>query len=247
MKSQIFIIYLFIACLFCSCITNRQKNYLQKESSPAYAMVEFQPYKLCVNDEIAYFLMTSAKISQAYYNSGGIYGGITNVTSYRIYEDGCIVLPTIGKVEIVGMTIEQAQQIITEKFKTIIVDAEVKIALVNNYFYVQGDFGKGQFYMYKDNLTIFQALAMAGDMSNMADKKHIKIIRKGTNGFDQIHTIDIRKESILESEFYYIKPNDVIYIPTQSRSFFRIDSITSFMSTIISPISLLVTLLLYFK
>jgi Periplasmic protein involved in polysaccharide export len=236
------ILLLLMICLFSSCITNRQKKYLQTDLGNDYEMqVDFQQYKLRVDDEINYYLMTANQEAQALYNAGQ---QSSSPQSYRIHRDGSVVLPSVGKVEIEGLTLAEARKKINDAFKTIVFDAEVKIALSNNYFYVQGDMGKGQFYMYKENLNIFQALAMAGDMSGMADKKNIKIIRRGLNGLDEIYTFDIRKESIIESEYYYIKPNDVIYIPTASKSFFRIDSISSFVSMFVSPISLL-TLVLY--
>ena len=78
---------------------------------------------------------------------------------------------------------------------------------------------------------------MAGDISNVGDKRHIKIVRKGADGMDDIRIFDLREASIIESEFYYIQPNDVIYIPTNPNSFFRIDSVTSFVALIVTPLS----------
>lgn len=250
MKKHLFfqkIVILSVILLFSSCITNKQKLYLQKEDDTRkYDMIAFEQYKLSVNDEIVYYLMTTSQETQYLYNAGNI-NNSRNKLSYRIYEDGHVVLPTIGKVEIAGLTLREAEKEITEKFRQIVLDAEVKIALTNNYFYVQGDGGKGRFFMYKDNLNIFQALALAGDISNMGNKKEVKIIRKGGDGKDKVETFDLRKESIVESEYYYIRPNDVIYIPTNPNSFFRIDSMSSFVSLILAPVSLVVMSLSFFN
>ncbi|GHT00526.1 hypothetical protein FACS189421_12630 [Bacteroidia bacterium] len=211
-------------------------------------IVPFKPYRLCVNDEITYYLMTASQGTQYLYNGGGNqWNTAQNNILLRIYEDGCINLPTIGRVKIAGMTIREAEKAITEAFKSIVLDAEVKIALTNNYFYVEGDGGKGRFYVYKEDLTIFQALAMAGDVSSIGDKQHIKIIRQGTDGIDQVTTLDLRKESIIGTEYYYIRPNDVIYIPTNSKSFFRIESVSGFVSMVVAPLSLVLAALTYFK
>jgi polysaccharide export outer membrane protein len=240
-------IVLFLSVLlFSSCITNKEKLYLQG-SQKISRIVPFQPYRLSVNDEITYYLMTASQGTQYLYNGGRQLNAVQNGILLRIYEDGCIHLPTIGKVKIAGMTIREAEKAITEAFKIIVLDAEVKVALTNNYFYVEGDGGKGRFYVYKEDLTIFQALAMAGDISSTGDKQHIKIIRKGTSGIDQITTIDLRKESIIGTEYYYIRPNDVIYIPTNSKSFFRIESVSGFISTVVAPLSLVLAALTYFK
>lgn len=225
-----------VVTLFSSCITNQEKLYLQKEGRKAYSVVPFRQYRLNINDEIVYYLMTTSAETQALYN---------NSNNFRIYEDGCVLLPTIGRINIVGLTIREAEQVLTEKFRIVALDSEVKIALANNYFYVEGDGGKGQFPLYKENLNIFQAMALAGDISSIGDKSHIKIIRKGADGKDHIETFDLRKESIIESEYYYIRPNDVIYIPTNSKSFFRIESFSSMLTLITAPVSLAISILTY--
>ena len=111
-----------------------------------------------------------------------------------------------------------------------------------------GDGVAGQHLVYKENLNIFQALAMAGDIASIGDKKHVKIIRKGADGMDYIKTFDLREESIIESEYYYVKPNDYIYIPTSSNSFFRNESLTSFVSLVLTPLSFITMIMtLVFK
>lgn len=238
----------FAISLFSSCITNKQKRYLQEESHSAYELKEYEEYQLRLNDEVSYYLITTNPESQMLYNSGASAnsGSGRNLISYRIHEDGTVYLPFIGQVEIVGLTVREAQELLTTKFKDIVPDAQIRLTLINNYFYVLGDGGKGQYYVYKENLNIFQALAMAGDISTMGNKKQVKVVRKGDDGMDIIKTFDLRKESIVESEFYYVRPNDVIYITTSANSFFRVDSFSSFVSMFITPLSLLLVVLTAF-
>ena len=245
-KSHIYIIVVCIVCAFTSCISNKQTIYLQKGND--YKPVQFEPYKLRLNDEISYYLMTSNTETQALYNGGQV-GGLVNQNaknSYRIYEDGTVHLP-IGKVKIEGLTLPEAESAVRTAFSKIVPDAEIRLNIINNYFYILGDHGKGRYVLYKENLNIYQALALAGDISNTGDKKNIKIIRKGMYGMDYVKTFDLRQESIVESEFYYIKPNDVIYIPTNPKAFFQIDSVTSFMSLIVAPVSLFVLVMSLIK
>ncbi|MDL2322933.1 polysaccharide biosynthesis/export family protein [Bacteroidales bacterium OttesenSCG-928-A17] len=231
-----------------SCITNRQKLYLQHDKKDRYEPIPFEQYRLVVNDEVSFYLMTSHQETQSLYNgSSGVSANTSGSRLYRIYEDGCVVLPTVGRLYIAGSTIREAEVIITEEFKEIVPDAEVKLALANNYFYVLGDNGKGQFQVYKENMNIFQALALAGDISSSGDKSRVKLIRRGDDGIDHIRTFDLRKESIIESEFYYIQPNDQIYIPTSSKSFFRVESFSGFVAVIATPLSLLALALTYIK
>lgn len=240
------VLLFFAANLFSSCITNRQKRYLQEERYSRYELKGYEEYRLRLNDEVSYYLITTNPESQALFNSGTGSNSNRNFISYRIQEDGTVYLPFIGQVEIAGMTVREAQELLTVRFQNIVPDAQIRLVLVNNYFYVLGDGGKGQHYMYKQKLNIFQALAMAGDISSMGDKQHVKIVRRGADGVDIVKTFDLRKESIVESEFYYIRPNDVIYIPTSSRAFFRVNSFSSFVSMFVTPLSLLLVVLTAF-
>jgi polysaccharide export outer membrane protein len=251
--STIFFAFLGIL-LFSSCITNKDKLYLQGDQrNKASKVVPFKSYKLNTDDEIIFYLMTSSRETQALYNNsqqslGGHSSGYDrNNMPFRIDGDGYVDLPTVGKLKIAGLTLRDAETLITEHFKTIVVDAEVRVALSDNYFYVEGDGGKGRFPVYKEDLTIFQALALAGDISSTGDKAHIKLIRKGADGIDRMTVLDLRKESVIGTEQYYIQPNDVIYIPTNANSFFRIESVSGFVSMVVAPLSLVVAALTYFK
>ena len=247
-KSYIYIIIFSIACMFNSCITSKQTKYLQKGNS--YKPVAYQQYKLQIDDEVSYYLFTSNSETQRLYNNGQTRGNVAiqeENRGYRIYENGTIHLP-IGSVRIVGLTLAEAENVVRNAFLKVVPDAEIKLNLINNAFYVMGNDGvHGRYLLYKENLNIYQALASAGDISTIGDKKHIKIIRKGIDGMDYVKTFDLREESIIESEYYYVKPNDVIYIPTNSNSFFRIDSVTSFISLIVTPLYFFTMVMSLFK
>ena len=241
MKRKLYLLYIIaiFGCMwiFSSCITKQQTTYLQR-GNVSYSPVQQEEYRLRENDEVTYFLMTSNAESQALFSGGN--------APFRIYEDGMVYLP-IGQVKIAGLTLRDAEVTLKNAFYRILPDAEVRLTMVNNIFYIQGDGGKGQFPIYKENMNIFQALALAGDISNIGDKKNIKIIRRGQDGFDHIKTFDLRQESIIESEFYYVMPNDVIYVPTTPKAFLRIESMSSFISLIVAPISFLTMVLTLFK
>ena len=93
---------------------------------------------------------------------------------------------------------------------------------------------------------IFQALAMSGDLSIPGDRKHVRIIRE-IDGKPQVLEFDIRSNSIIESEYYYIYPNDLIYVQRASGSFYKFSTYSGFISLITSSISLLITVLYYIK
>jgi polysaccharide export outer membrane protein len=89
-------------------------------------------------------------------------------------------------------------------------------------------------------MNIFQAIALVGQMQDeLIDYKKVKIIRLNENGQSVEKTFDLTSTSIIESEYYYIKPNDYIYFSTSpDRSFFRIASATQFITTITSTFTM---------
>ena len=212
---------------------------------PVYERADYEIYRIRVNDEIIYRLITSdvtiSKLISSESGSGG-----QNQISYRVYTDGTIDLPFINSIPVVGLTLEDAALVIEKRFKELIPDAVVKLSLANKTFTVFGDAGSGIFNIYKDKLTIFQALSLSGDFNETSDRKHIKIIRETENG-NQILEFDIRPKSIIDSKYYYIYPNDIIYVRREFSSFYKVNNYSSLLSVIISSMSLLFTVLNYNK
>ncbi|MBR6115977.1 MAG: polysaccharide biosynthesis/export family protein [Paludibacteraceae bacterium] len=251
MKRLIYIIVL--ACLsmtFTGCYTHRAIGFLQDSTKyhplPVYDSVPYEPYRIRVNDEIIYRLITmdetySKTIGN---NNANVSGQYAN--SYRVYSDGTIDLPFLNPVKVQGLTVEEAQLALRDAFREIIPDADVKLALYNKYFSVIGDIHSGQYYIYKEKMNIFQALAMTGDLMNSGDRKHVRIIRPRDNGEEpEVLEFDIRTNTIIDSKYYYVYPNDVIYVARTKDSFYKVPTYTGFLSLITSSMSLLISVLTY--
>ena len=94
-------------------------------------------------------------------------------------------------------------------------------------------------------MNIFEALAMTGDLLDSGDRKHVRIIRPRTNEEPEILDFDIRSNTIIDSKYYYIYPNDVIYVARTKDSFVKLASYTGFLGLITSSVSLLISVLNY--
>ena len=203
-----------------------------------------EEYRIRVNDEIIYRLITMDEtISKILGSNENINTQYAN--SYRVYDDGTIDLPFLKPVHVEGLTVEEAQDTVKAAFKEIIPDADVKIALYNKTFTVIGDIRSGEYYIYKENMNIFEALAMTGDLLDSGDRKHVRIIRPHENGEPEILDFDIRSNTIIDSKYYYIYPNDVIYVARTKDSFVKLASYTGFLGLITSSVSLLISVLNY--
>lgn len=239
---------LFIVCVavtMSSCYGYRQVGLLQdREDLPQYDSAAYKPYRLQVNDEIIYRVVTMdetiAKTLSANSNGSGQYAN-----SYRIYSDGTVDIPFLPPIKLEGLTELEAQDTLRAAFREIIPDADVKLALYNKKFTVLGDANSGTYAIYKERMTIFQALAMTGDLMNSGDRRHVRIIRPRGNAEPEVLEFDIRTNSIIESEYYYVYPNDLIYVSRDAGSFYKQTSYSGFLSLITSSVSLLVTVLNY--
>jgi polysaccharide export outer membrane protein len=120
------------------------------------------------------------------------------------------------------------------------------LSLANKTFTIFGDAGSGIFPIYKEKMTIFQALSMSGDFSETSDRKHIRIIRESEKG-TQVMEFDIRPRSIIDSKYYYIYPNDIIYVQRQFSSFYKVNNYATLLTVINFSFSLLFGVLNYKK
>jgi polysaccharide export outer membrane protein len=213
---------------------------------PVYEKSEYKDYRIRVNDEIIYRLLTSDEMSSKLISNDNAGSNTMNQTSYRVYPDGTVDLPFLRHMPIVGLTLNEATQLIEKRFKELIPDAVVKLSLQNKTFTIFGDAGTGIFPIYKEKLTIFQALSMSGDFNDSSDRKHIRIIRETDNG-TQVMEFDVRPKSIIDSKYYYIYPNDIIYVRREFSSFYKVNNYSALMGVITFSINLLFTVLNYTK
>jgi polysaccharide export outer membrane protein len=165
--------------------------------------------------------------------------------SYRISSDGTVDIPFLRPVKLIGLTELEAQDTLRKAFREIIPDANVNLAMYNKTFTVLGDANSGTYNIYKERMTIFQALAMTGDLMNSGDRRHVRIIRPHGNNEPEVLEFDIRTNSIIDSKYYYVYPNDLIYVSRDKGNFYKQTSYSGFLGLITSSVSLLITVLNY--
>lgn len=229
-----------------SCYNYRSIGLLQENNStlPKYAKQDFQAYKIQVNDELIYRLVTSDETISKLITTGTA-ANSQNALTYRVYPDGTVDFPFIKSVKVEGLTLPEATDVIEKRFREIIPDAMVKLSLANKTFTVIGEAGSGVYPINREKFTIYQALSMFGELNHTGDFHHVRILRE--NGLKtDVMEFDIRPATLVESKYYYIYPNDIIYVQRSSSSFFKIENTWSnFMSIVSSSITLLATVLYY--
>lgn len=229
--------------LLSSCISSEEMNYMQ-QINLNYPIKPFEEYKLTIDDKISCNISTSDKELVRIFNSV-LSSDQSSAKTYTIYSDSTVILPFFGRVKIAGYTVQQAEKVIQKMMQESVIDAQVKITLASNNFYILASNKRNYQAVYKENMTIFQALAVAQQTTSSMDISKISILRRDALGNTIQKTFDLRSQDLVQSEFYYIKPNDLIYIPTNKRSFFNIESLGAFTSAMMIPLTFLVYTVLY--
>jgi len=133
---------------------------------------------------------------------------------YQVTSDGYISFPVLGNVFCKGMTKQQLKSDLETRLKQYLVDPMVAIRHINFTVSILGDVANpGQKTSVTEKLNIFQALALAGDMNDSANRTNVKLIRYSEEtGKDVTYNLDFSEASIVNSPYYYLQQNDIIYV-----------------------------------
>ncbi len=249
-NSKNLIISIFLLFLISSCVTTKKVRYLQDPGCviPDYEeMLTPEDYKVQILDELYVRVTTLDKDMNELFNMaaggtnslGTINSGSSSpgLNSYTVNENGAIIFPFVGEIQVAGQTTREIKKTVKEALPSMLNELSVDVKLMNGYFSILGDANNGRYAITKERLNIFQALALGGDLQDFSDRAHIKIIRQTPEG-SVVYSFDVRSKDIIDSEFYYIQPNDVIYVQSFNGQFFGLGSFTTLFSVVSSIVSL---------
>ena len=228
LQGWIFFLLIFMA----GCIPQKETVYLQDQSdekgyeNPYHELTTItERYELQPNDELYIQVNTSNPKLSEYFNPGRSSGGSNNRSSQSLYtylvdDDMNIDFPFVGKVNFEGCTVKEAKAKLEKALDPYVNDAHVKMRIANNSFVILGEIGNpGRIQMEKDQITIYEAIALAGDVRTFGKRKEIKIIRPEDDGYKTFF-VDLTDNNLVGSDEYYVYPNDLIYVrPMKAKSF----------------------------
>lgn len=229
-KSCLFPLLVLIA--LSSCVTNQQATYLQEYEESEYSGEYVPPenYLIKPNDNLYVRVTTLDPRYSVIFNSMSDQTTMqadeasVNLLSYPVELDGTVDIPYIGAIEVSGKSLPEAKKAIETVLAEYVSDASITLKLVNNYVSVLGEISNpGMYPIYKERLNIYQALALAGDVADFSDRYQLAIIRQTMEG-SIVKEFNITDKKILDSEFYYVMPNDVIYVKPLKGRYFAINS-----------------------
>lgn len=256
LKSLRLIVWIGLASLiFSSCIPQKKMLYLQVEKGTD-TLVDFknerkieylvQPgdnlyIRVVTPDEKSTFLLNPLTVGTgSYLNSdASIY-----LNSYSVLEDGMLDFPMVGKILVKNLSVEQITKKIEQNLDDLLLNYVVIVKLVNFNITMLGEVhNPGQYKIYQDNINIFEAISMAKDLTDFANRHKIALIRQTKTGSEVVY-IDMTDQDLLVSEYYYLKPNDILYVqPLKGKQFtfanFPYGIVFGFISTTILLLSYL--------
>jgi polysaccharide export outer membrane protein len=217
------------------CVSNKRLIYMQElgDASPLSEEMATIPYRsenyfLQYNDVVDINIRTTSPELNELFNisaintqggmgmmgQGAMNGGdVFFMTGYTVDEAGNVDLPLLGAVPIRGLTTEQAKQLIEERLQSFVnpEDFFVRVRLGGIRFSALGEFMRnGNYTILQNQITIFQAIAHAGDMTPVAKRDRVVLVRQYPEG-TKTFRVNLNDKRLLSSEFFFIRPNDLIY------------------------------------
>lgn len=247
--------------LFTSCIPNKDLVYLQnsKKNDKSIEVSESvsKPYRVQTNDILNISIKAlDQRLVEMFNPSITPNQGATQLSQQSLYfngfsvdDHGNIRVPVLGELNVLGYTVEEIRDVLEKRLLDEYFKSEsrmfVTVKLAGLKYTVNGEIGiPGTNVLYQDKVNIMEAIANSGDITITGDRKNVQVIRRFPHGFET-HTIDLTDVSAIESPYFYIQPNDYIYIkPLRQKSWGTGTTGVQTISTIITALSLITTTIL---
>ena len=254
---------LFICVLFTSCIPVKDLVYLQDKGNSVdqttVLSVESKPYRLQINDIlnidikaidpklVSIFSSSQSETANVSKSESGLY-----FNGFTVDDHGNIRMPILGEINVVGYTLEEVRIRIEKKLLEEYFKAEanifVTVKLAGFRYTINGEVGStGTKTLLKENVNIMEAIANAGDITTVGNRKAVTIIRQTPTGV-QMNDIDLTDVNVMKSPYYNLQPNDYVYVkPLRQKTWGTGQTGIQSIGTIITLLSLGATVYLLVK
>lgn len=220
------IIYLVVLLWLSSCYSRKELIYLQDTSFsgeyPTQIKNRRPAYKLQVNDVLHIDVQNPDVETAQYFNYGDQemrgFGNESNlfIMGHSIGEEGFVTVPMIGKVKVIDLTVDEAKTLLQQEVDKFLRNTTVDVKLISFKISVMGEVNNpGYYYVYNGQANVLEGLSLAGDITQFGNRNNIKLIRQNDNGAEVI-LLDLTSSEVMKLKYYYLLPNDVIYVEPSS-------------------------------
>lgn len=259
MNRILLVIGVLCSVVLTSCIPHKDIIYLQNKNASLdslQVMVEQQqPYRIQINDILNVRIKVLDQENVTIFNPIGE-GNLNASASERAYFDGFTVdthgsirIPELGNLTVLGLTTAEIEELIKtsllkEQFKET-ANIFITVKLSGLRYTAMGEIGgPGSQVLFQERVNIFQAIANSGEIPITGDRKDVMIIRQYPQG-QQIHHLDLTDVNVMTSPYYYVQPNDMIYVkPLKQKTWGTGETGIQTLGTIITVLGLVSTTIL---
>lgn len=224
-----FSLFALVILLMTSCISTKKVNYFENKDEINTALSKtLYDAKIMPKDILQIQVFTMTPEAAAPFNLLKLSGSSTTSTStssqgtiydYLVDNDGNVEYPVLGTLHLGGLSKTEAEQLIKSKIQPYMAESEnvvVHVRMMNYKYAVLGGVGRpGVFTTQNEKVSILEAIAQAGDLTTFAYRDRIFLIRENSEGQKDFHQLDINDANIINSPYYYLQQNDVIYVEQQ--------------------------------
>jgi polysaccharide export outer membrane protein len=217
---------LLVLLIFNGCTPPKKLRYLQGETDVVHPVKREFTYNIQPGDVLYIKINTLDNETHQSFNIQGEVASRSSseialyLNSYTVSDSGMISFPICGDIYLAGQSIEEAAKTIQKEVAVYLKETTVLVKLMSFKVTILGDVNNpGVYQVYDASLNLFEALGLAGDLNNFGKRKTIKLIRQVEGGL-KIVEIDITNQDVLSSEYFYLLPNDILYVePHVAKSF----------------------------
>jgi polysaccharide biosynthesis/export protein len=212
-------------CVVCSCIPLKDLNYIQKSPNTKInneGIIETNKtdYHFHIDDILSLNIISrdpnvsnlfGPQVTSTISSAGEALFYISGLT---VNSFGEIEIPILGRIKVENKTAEEVKMILENKLRETYKESAftVKVQLSGIYYTILGDVnGPGTRVIYRNRLNILEAIANAGDLAVTAKRKKIKLYREFPEGKKMV-MIDLTKDNLINSEYFYVQPNDIFIV-----------------------------------
>lgn len=249
MRNYCYFFLLIIVALLGSCVPQRKMVYVQSPNEKnEYEFLVKNKRSLRIEPfDMLYITINSLDQSgynffaQETGNNMTVSDASLSIISYTVSDSGTITLPILGKIKLQGQTLDEAANSIKNFTKNVLNNPIVSVRFANSNITVLGEVLRpGTYPYFKEQANIFFALGLAGDITEYGNRRKVTLIRE-KNKIINKYQLDLTKDEIFKSDYYYLRPNDILYVePLRIRRFgMREYPFTLFFSAITSAFLIL--------
>jgi polysaccharide export outer membrane protein len=256
-NSYLYIVLFLIAFSQTACVSNKRLTYFNGLNDSTFHLVAktFEP--TIQKGDILYIGVTSANpVESAVFNSvnsivsqsGGVSTlPVSTTPGQLITDEGVIKLPTIGNINALGKTTRQLSKDIEAFISPYLKDPLVTVRFMNFKVTILGEVARpGVININNERITILEALGQAGDLTAYSKRENILLIRDSA-GIQQTHRFNMTDKSLFAKPYYFLKPNDVIYVEANSVKSISTSLVPTVLPLILSTLSFLIIITNLFK